>query len=67
MELTGRSTSSGPPRTIRFEAFETASTEAGYAENDDFNGPVQDGVGRYDFTIHDGRRWSAASAYLNRR
>ena len=47
-----------------YEAFQTASKQAGHPENDDFNGPVQDGVGRYDFTIHNGRRWSAASAYL---
>jgi len=32
---------------------------------DDFNGPRQEGFGRYDFTIDRGRRWSAARAYLD--
>ncbi len=30
----------------------------------DFNGYAQEGFGPYQLTIHDGKRWSAASAYL---
>ncbi|WP_307655486.1 GMC family oxidoreductase [Variovorax paradoxus] len=47
-----------------FSAFVQAGVEAGHPSNEDFNGPVQDGFGRYDFTIRDGRRCSAAVAYL---
>ena len=36
-------------------------------ENDDFNGPRQDGVGFYQVTQRDGRRCSAADAYLARK
>jgi choline dehydrogenase len=32
--------------------------------NDDFNGPSQLGAGSSQLTYHDGRRWSAADAYL---
>jgi choline dehydrogenase-like flavoprotein len=32
--------------------------------NDDFNGAEQEGAGRYQFTVRDGRRWSAADAFL---
>lgn len=42
--------------------------EAGYAEgfkrNDDFNGTDQEGLGRYDFNIRNGRRESTATAFL---
>jgi choline dehydrogenase len=41
-----------------------ASQECGLAANEDFNGPVQDGSGFYQVTQRDGRRWSAADAYL---
>ena len=41
-----------------------AGQEAGYPANDDFNGAEQDGVGRYDFTIRNGKRWSASFAFL---
>ena len=47
-----------------FEAFVAAGVEAGYALNEDFNGVQQEGFGRYQFTIRNGRRWSAAAAYL---
>ena len=39
---------------------ERAGIEAGYPANDDFNGPSQEGIGRYDYNIVGGRRWSAA-------
>lgn len=47
-----------------FKAFIYAGVEAGYPSNDDFNGSSQEGMGRYDFTIRDGRRCSTAAAYL---
>lgn len=47
------------------EAFLTAAGEAGLPTTDDFNGPHPEGAGRYDFTIANGRRVSAATAYLS--
>jgi choline dehydrogenase len=47
-----------------FDAFVAAGAEAGYPVNTDFNGPEQEGFGRYQFTIRNARRWSAAAAYL---
>jgi choline dehydrogenase len=45
-------------------AFIRAGGEAGYPINDDFNGPSQDGFGRFDFTIRDGKRCGTARAYV---
>jgi choline dehydrogenase len=39
--------------------------DCGLGENGDFNGPQQDGSGFYQVTQRDGRRWSAADAYLH--
>ena len=47
-----------------FEAFIEAGRQAGYPLTDDFNGPEQEGMGRYQRTIFDGERWSASFAYL---
>nr|ACF98205.1 putative choline dehydrogenase precursor [uncultured bacterium 1114] len=47
-----------------FDAFIQAGVQAGYPLTDDMNGYQQEGFGRMDMTIHQGRRWSAASAYL---
>jgi choline dehydrogenase len=47
------------------EAFIAAAREQGAAANPDFNGPRQDGVGWYQVTQRDGRRCSAATAYLH--
>ena len=47
-----------------FRAFVQAGKEAGHATTADFNGYQQEGFGPYQLTIHEGRRWSAASAYL---
>ena len=47
-----------------FNVFVEAGAQAGYPVNDDFNGPKQEGFGRYDFTIRNGKRWSASSAFL---
>ena len=47
------------------EAFLAAATEQGATANQDFNGPRQDGVGWYQVTQRNGRRCSAATAYLH--
>lgn len=56
-----------PPRSDNplHDVFVEAGCEAGYPRRDDFNGAEQEGFGRYDYTIHRGRRWSAATAYLH--
>lgn len=46
------------------EIFIEAGEKAGHRRNDDFNGENQEGFGRFDFTIRNGRRWSTASAFL---
>jgi choline dehydrogenase len=45
-------------------AFVAAAVEAGHVPNDDFNGPEQDGAGKYQVTQRAGRRRSTAEAYL---
>jgi choline dehydrogenase len=45
-------------------SFVAAAARCGAPENRDFNGPKQDGVGFYQVTQRDGRRCSAADAYL---
>ncbi|MBD9424012.1 choline dehydrogenase [Pseudomonas sp. PDM15] len=45
-------------------AFVEAGQKAGHRYNADFNGAEQEGVGQYDVTIRDGRRWSTATAFL---
>ncbi|MGE3148456.1 MAG: choline dehydrogenase [Pseudorhodoplanes sp.] len=47
------------------EIFLRACAEAGYPINPDTNGASQDGFGPMDQTIRDGRRDSAATAFLN--
>ncbi len=47
-----------------FRAFVEAGKEAGHPVTKDFNGYAQEGFGPYQLTIHEGKRWSAASAYL---
>jgi choline dehydrogenase-like flavoprotein len=44
--------------------FVEAARQAGFRKNDDFNGPVQEGVGMYQVTHKNGERFSAAKAYL---
>ena len=41
-----------------------AAVASGLGANDDFNGADQDGVGHYQMTQREGRRWSVADAYL---
>ncbi|WP_406854590.1 choline dehydrogenase [Alsobacter sp. KACC 23698] len=57
-------TSYGPMANPLYGAFVEAAEQAGYARTDDVNGFRQEGFGRMDRTIHAGRRWSAANAYL---
>lgn len=45
-------------------AFIAAGRQAGYPVTEDFNGADFEGFGPYDLTIADGKRWSAAEAYL---
>jgi choline dehydrogenase len=47
------------------DAFLAACEQAGHKRVPDFNGAVQEGVGYYQVTQKDQRRWSAASAYLH--
>ena len=47
-----------------YDTFLSAGRQAGHPLNDDFNGDEQEGVGRFQFTIKNARRWSAAAAYL---
>jgi choline dehydrogenase len=47
-----------------FRTFVQAGKEAGHITTSDFNGFQQEGFGPYQLTIHEGRRWSTASAYL---
>jgi choline dehydrogenase/4-pyridoxate dehydrogenase len=62
----------GGPLTTRWsrypdpicDAFLAAGLAAGYPVTDDYNGAQQEGLGRWQATIRDGRRCSAAVAYL---
>ena len=54
----------GPRRNPLFHAFVEAGRQAGYGVTDDYNGERQEGFGPMEQTVHRGRRWSAANAYL---
>ena len=61
----------GPVRVTRSprlhplaQAFIEAGQQAGHPRTADCNGRQQEGVGPFDRTIWQGRRWSAARAYL---
>ena len=45
-------------------AFIEAGVQAGYQRTTDYNGHQQEGFGPFDMTVWQGRRWSAANAYL---
>lgn len=47
-------------------AFIRAAQQTGIPYNPDFNGGNQEGVGFYQTTTHDGRRWSSAVAFLRK-
>ena len=55
----------GPATNELFGAFLEATTQAGYERTADVNGYRQEGFGTFDRTIRDGRRRSAARAYLH--
>ena len=55
----------GPATNELFGAFLEATTQAGYERTTDVNGYRQEGFGTFDRTIRDGRRRSAARAYLH--
>src|SRR6056297_2202406 len=56
--------SRGPRANPLFDIFVQAAAEAGYGITGDYNGHRQEGIGPADQTVHGGRRWSAARAYL---
>ncbi|XP_052589729.1 choline dehydrogenase, mitochondrial isoform X2 [Peromyscus californicus insignis] len=47
------------------QAFLQAAHQAGYPFTEDMNGFQQEGFGWMDMTVHQGKRWSAACAYLH--
>ena len=55
----------GPATNPLFGAFFEAVQQAGYPLTQDVNGYQQEGFARFDRNIRDGRRWSAARAYLH--
>jgi choline dehydrogenase-like flavoprotein len=57
---------SAGPKAPAAEAFVEAACEVcKVRRTDDFNGPEQEGAGGYHYTVRDGRRWSAADAFLH--
>ncbi|MDB5552177.1 MAG: hypothetical protein JWL86_2161 [Rhizobium sp.] len=54
----------GPARNPLVRAFVEAGRQAGFETTEDYNGEKQEGFGLMEQTIYNGRRWSAASAYL---
>ncbi|MGB7318786.1 MAG: choline dehydrogenase [Planktotalea sp.] len=54
----------GPRANPLFKAFVKAGKQAGYETTDDYNGEKQEGFGPMEQTVYNGRRWSAANAYL---
>jgi choline dehydrogenase len=57
--------SNGRSTNPLFRSFIQAGLDAGHAHTADFNGAQQEGFGPYQLTIRDGKRWSAAKAYLH--
>ena len=56
--------STGACRNPLYRAFIDGALQAGYPYTADMNGEQQEGVGPMDMTVHKGRRWSTAVAYL---
>jgi choline dehydrogenase len=56
--------SRGPRANPLFDAFVQAGAQAGYQVTEDYNGEKQEGFGPMEQTVWNGRRWSAANAYL---
>ena len=55
----------GPATNPLFGAFFDATVQAGYPRTEDVNGYRQEGFAPFDRNIHNGRRLSAARAYLH--
>src|SRR5699024_2079413 len=55
----------GPATNPLFNAFFDAGVEAGYSKTSDVNSYKQEGFGPFDRHIYNGKRLSAAHAYLN--
>jgi choline dehydrogenase len=53
----------GPPLEAT-DLFIQAGISVGLPHNSDFNGPSQEGIGRYQVNVHRGRRHTAATQYL---
>ena len=56
--------STGKCKNPLYNAFIEAGKQAGYPYTADMNGYQQEGFGPMDMTVHKGRRWSTAMAYL---
>ncbi len=54
----------GPLENPLYKAFIEAGAQAGFELTQDYNGSKQEGFGPMEQTIHQGRRWSTANAYL---
>ena len=54
----------GPRDNPLFDAFIQAGIEAGFEATEDYNGLKNEGFGPFDMNVWNGRRWSAANAYL---
>jgi choline dehydrogenase len=54
----------GEQRNPLYRAFVEAGRQAGYPLTVDYNGRQQEGFGAMEMTVHKGKRWSAADAYL---
>jgi choline dehydrogenase len=57
--------SRGPRLNPLYHAFVKAGQQAGYEATGDYNGEKQEGFGPMEQTVWQGRRWSAANAYLH--
>ncbi len=55
----------GPCKNPLFQAFLDATQQAGYPFTEDVNGHQQEGFGTFDRNVKNGRRFSAARAYLH--
>jgi choline dehydrogenase len=54
----------GAQKNPLYKAFVEAGQQAGFETTSDYNGAKQEGFAAMEQTIHNGRRWSAANAYL---
>lgn len=54
----------GSRRNPLYQAFVESGVAAGFGRTEDYNGSRQEGFGPMEMTVWQGRRWSAANAYL---